>query len=66
MSRYDEDVEIYYDSILKETDFAFCVRCDALLVDKRPWIPKSVIQSIDKDEKSMVVPYWYAKEKRFI
>lgn len=65
-SGYNEDVEISYDRVVAETDFAYRVYLAALLVDKKPWVPKSIIRSIDETNCSMVVPYWFAKEKGFI
>lgn len=59
MSRNDDPVEISYTEIVTESDGAI------LFADggDRFWIPKSLIQDHDEDDKIVTIPEWFAEKE---
>lgn len=59
---HSDTVEISYDEIVTETDMAILFKDDK----EQFWIPKSVIDEHDEDDKVVSVYEWFAEKEGLI
>jgi hypothetical protein len=62
MSRGSEPAEISYTEIVTESDMAICFKDGP---DKF-WIPKSVIEEHDEEDKIVCVAAWFAEKEGLV
>lgn len=62
MSRNDDVVEISYTRVVTDSDLAILFEDS----EDRFWIPKSVIQDHDEDDKIVSIPAWFAEKEGLV